>query len=158
MRAYQIFAALPSEHAVSVLQAVRSAAPAAFQQALAATAAALHARPVFLARKPAPEQCQAIRRTLARVASNALAEELLAVYFIECKKELLREWLDAVGVEHEDGVLKTDRPPQPPVKKLRAAVQKFRTSEASADRELLLRTFAAQAAIEWPELEALLAQ
>jgi hypothetical protein len=82
---------------------------------------------------------------------------VLAVYFLECRKELLIEWLDLAGVEHKDGTLAADIPPAPSEKKLRDAVERFRGASDDRDRELLLRAFAAQDAIEWPVLDALLA-
>jgi len=101
-----------------------------------------------------------VRKTLARVSADELAEEMLAVYFLHCRKELLVEWLDAVGIEHEDGALKSDRPPPPDDAKLGEAVARFRQADddaARADRDLLLRAFAAQSAVEWPTLDRLLA-
>lgn len=129
--------------------------PAAFTQALAAAAGAMRARPVFLQRQPFPKRAAAVRRALSRVAANPLAEELLAVYFLECRKPLLLEWLDGVGVAHEDGTLKEEQPPEPEAAALETAVATFREGEDAADRQLLLRAFAAQAAIDWPHLERL---
>jgi hypothetical protein len=97
-----------------------------------------------------------VRRTLSRVSTNAIADEVLAVYFLECRKELLIEWLDQAGVEHKDGTLTANAPPAPADKKLRAAVEGFRAAGDDPDRELLLRAFAAQDAIEWPVLDELL--
>jgi hypothetical protein len=104
-----------------------------------------------------------VRRALARVASTEVAEELLAVYFLDGRKELLTEWLDVIGLEHEDGALKADAPPCPADKVLEKAVAKYRGAAQKDgepgdawERELLLRAFAAQTAVDWPPLEKLL--
>jgi hypothetical protein len=128
-----------------------------FVQAVAAASAALKARPVYLQRLPFEKRAEAVRRALSRVAANVVADEVLAVYFLECRKELLIEWLDAVGVAHREGTLEADAPPPPAEAKLRSAVERFRGGAADPDRELLLRAFAAQDAIEWPLLDELLA-
>jgi hypothetical protein len=156
MRSYQVFAGLDPEHAEQMLARLAEKAPAMFVQALAAASAALKARPIYFQRQPFPKRAQAVRRTLSRVSANAIADEVLAVYFLECRKELLVEWLDAAGVEHKDGTLVADAPVQPAEKKLRAAVESFRAAD-DPDRDLLLRAFAAQDAVEWPVLDALLA-
>ncbi len=70
--------------------------------------------------------------------------------------ELLRELLDTLGVEHEEGRLLTEYPPCPAAKKLAAALKKFRAGDDKERRELLLRAFAAQSSVDWPELEKLL--
>jgi hypothetical protein len=156
MRSYQVFAALTPEHAQKLLTLLAEKAPGMFVQAIAAASAAIKARPVYLQRQPFDKRAQAVRRALSRVAANPIADELLAVYFLECRKELLLEWLDAVGVAHKDGTLEEMAPAQPAEKKLRDAVAGFRAAGDDPDRELLLRAFAAQDAVEWPVLEALL--
>ena len=88
--------------------------------------------------------------------SESLAEELLAVYFLEARKELLIEWLDTLGIEHDEGSLKDDEPKQPSKKKLGDAVKSFRAIDDDSDRELLLAAFAALSAIDWPALDALI--
>jgi hypothetical protein len=80
------------------------------------------------------------------------------VYFLECRKDLLVEWLDLVGLEHEDGTLKDDSPVQPAEKKLLTAVERYLSASDDLDRDLLLRAFAAQQAVDWPALEARLAE
>jgi hypothetical protein len=148
---------MPPEQAQALFAELREKAPAAFHQALAVASAALKARPVYLARQPLERQAAAARRALARVGACDAAEEVLATYFVECRRPLLVEWLDAVGVAHEEGVLKEGRPAPPPPERLREAVAAFRQGPAPLERELLLRAFAAQSAIEWRELDALLA-
>jgi hypothetical protein len=89
------------------------------------------------------------------VRANDLAEEVLAAYFLEGRKELLIEWLDLLGLEHDQGVLKDENPGPPPRKRLEEAVASFRGGDGAEDRELLLRAFAAQSAIDWPDLAAI---
>ena len=155
MRSFQVFAAMTPERATELVASLKEKSPGMFAQALAAAAAAMRARPVYIARQPMEKQAAAIRRALARVSASPVAEELLAVYFLECRKELLIEWLDAVGIEHDEGSLKDDEPKQPSKKKLGDATKSFRETDDDPDRELLLAAFAAQSAIEWPALDVL---
>lgn len=161
MRPHQIFGAMPPEHARTLLEALKEKAPIAYAQALGATAGALKARPVFLQRQPIERRAELVRKSLGRVVADPIAEEMLAVYFLECRNELLTEWLDALGLEHDKGTLQGEEPPaEPPAAKLDAAVAAYRAKAGDADRadrELLLRAFAAQTSIEWPALDAILA-
>jgi hypothetical protein len=159
MRPYQIFAAMPPEQARALFEALAEKAPLAWAQALGLTAGVLRARPVFVRQRPPERRAELVRKALSRVASDPVAEEMLAVYFLECRNELLVEWLDAIGLEHEKGTLQGE-PAEPPPDRLRGAVEAFRAKAGDADRadrELLLRAFAAQGSIDWPELEALIA-
>ncbi len=158
MRCFEIFAALPREQAHAVLREIREKAPAGYRQSLLLACGVLKMRPVYMNKLAFEKQADSIRRALSRVASNAVAEEMLAVYFLECRRPLLIEWLDGIGLAHEDGVLKDDHPAQPEEAKLRAAVETFLAGEDAADRRLLLRAFGAQGPIEWPILDALVAE
>ena len=154
MRSYQIFAQMTPERAAQVMAVLLEKSPAVYTQAVAATSAAMNARPKFLMRQPADRRANMVRRTLARVRANDLADEVLAAYFLEGRKELLTEWLDLVGVEHDEGILKGENLPQPPGPQLEEAVKGYLEGDQLEDRELLLRAFAAQSGIDWPDLAA----
>jgi hypothetical protein len=159
MRPYQIFASMPPEQARTLLDALAEKAPVAWAQALGLTAGVLKARPRFVRQRPPERRAELVRKALARIASDPIAEEMLAVYFLECRNELLVEWLDALGLEHDKGTL-AGEPTEPAEKKLHTAVSALRAKASDADRadrELLLRAFAAQRSIDWPGLEKLLA-
>ena len=122
---------------------------------LPAAAGALKTRPAYLMKQPFEKRAAAVRRTLARVTANAVSEEMLAAYFLECRKELLGEWLDTLDIPHEDGILKEDAPDEPDSAKLDGAVREFCARDDDPDRKLLLQAFAAQSAVDWPALDAL---
>jgi hypothetical protein len=156
MRAYQVFAWLAPERGEAFFSTLREKVPLAFQQALAVASGALKARPAYLVKQPFERQAEAARRALSRVVANLVAEEVLATYFLECQRELLVEWLDALGLAQEKGSLAEERPAEPPAGRLRKAVDAFRAKDGDWNRELLLRAFVAQEAIDWPGLEKLL--
>ncbi len=156
MRSYQVFSEMSADRATAVMSELSKTAPQMYKQALFAASAAMNARPVYLQRQPFEKQAQAVRRALARVAANGVAEEILAVYFLECRKELLIEWLDVLGIDHDDGSLKDDTPAAPDKASLEKARDQFYAVDDDGDRPLLLNAFAAQSAVDWPDLEALL--
>jgi hypothetical protein len=156
MRSFQVFAAMSPEEAERMMKVLSKEAPAMFRQAVDAAAVSIKARPVYLRRQPFEKRAAAVRRSLARVLANPVADEVLAVYFLECRKELLLEWLDLTGLKHDEGTLEEESPDQPAEADLAAAVEKYRAAGDDPDRELLLRAFAAQNAVEWPALDALL--
>jgi len=106
MRPHQVFARMTPELAARVMAVLMEKSPATYTQALAAASSAMNARPKFLMRQPVEKRADMLRRTLARVRADPLAEEVLAAYFLEGRKELLTEWLDSVGLEHDEGILK----------------------------------------------------
>ena len=156
MRSYQVFAKLTPDQTVTMMKNLEEKAPAMFHQAVDAAAAAIKARPVYMRRQPFEKKAAAVRRTLSRVSANPVADEMLAIYFLECRKDLLLEWLDLIGLAHDDGSLEDAMPAQPAKAKLEKSVEEYRAKDGDAERDVLLRAFAAQAAVEWPELDALL--
>ena len=156
MKAYQVFSRITPERAQALLEGLRKEAPAVYTQALGAASVWLRARPQFVTKQSPEKRAQFVRRALSRVATNLIAEEMLAAYFLQVKKPLLVEWLDAIGLEHEDGSLTAEAPPEPKRSALEKAVAAFRETDDDPDRALLLQAFAAQSAIDWPALEALL--
>jgi hypothetical protein len=156
MKPHEIFGRMSQERALHVLQQVKAKLPGVYTQAMGAACVTLKARPQFLMKQSKEKQAQFVRSALARFAASPIAEEVLAAYFLEVRRDLLTEWLDALGIEHENGILKQDNPTEPAGEKLAAAVAKFRTGDGGDDRELLLQAFAAQSAVAWPALDALL--
>jgi hypothetical protein len=154
MRPHQVFGQMTPEHAAQVMAVLAEKSPAVYTQAVAATGIAMNARPKFLMRQPAEKRAHMVRRTLSRVRANDLAEEVLAAYFLEGRRELLTEWLDSVGLEHEEGILQDENPPPPAKEQLEQATKSFLEGDDVQDRKLLLRAFAAQSAIDWPDLAA----
>jgi len=156
MRSYQVFSAMSPDRAEAVMRGLSESSPQMFKQALVVASAAMNARPVYLQKQPLEKQALAVRRALSRVVANAIAEEMLAMYFLECRKDLLIDWLDALGIEHDEGTLKDDDPAAPDAAALAKARDEFCAKDDDADRALLIHAFAAQSAIEWPDLEALI--
>jgi len=157
MRSNEIFAQMTPEQATAFLdELVQKAKPVA-ALALNAAAQAFKLRPTFIRKQPRARQASWMRQALGRSVGAAMAEEVLAAYFLEHQRGLLTELLDALGIKHDEGQLVEDAPPvQPDRSKLEQIVADFRKGEDPERRELLLRAFAAQSGIDWPELEQIL--
>ena len=155
MRPHQIFAAMSQEKCEQILDRLHEVSPEAARSTVAAAATALKFRPKFLLKQPPAKRVASVKQALSRVGSMGMAEELLAVYFLKCRLELLTDWLDLMGLEHEDGILTQEEVPCPEAGVLAEQVAGFRAKDDDDDRLLLLRVFAAQPAIEWPALDEL---
>ena len=156
MRSNQIFSRMSKEQAAAFLDDLKQEARPVANLALNAACQAFKLRPEFLRRQPKAKQAEWMRKALGRTVAAALAEELLATYFLEHQKALLVELLDALGVPHEEGQLESPEPECPPEDKLREVVAVFRKGEHPRRREILLQAFAAQSGVDWPPLETLL--
>ncbi len=157
MRPHQIIAAMSQERFDQLLGSLSDINPEVIQGTTAAAAQILKFRPKFLMKQPPAKRMKSIRQAVSRPNANHLAEELLAVYFLKCQLSLLIEWLDLIGLEHEEGILTQDEVPCPEAADLEKKVQQFLGASDGDDRKLLLQVFSGQAAVEWPALDELLA-
>ncbi|MCR9095567.1 MAG: hypothetical protein NXI30_15200 [bacterium] len=157
MRPHQIIGAMSPEEFAKIMGAIEAESPEAIQSTTIAAAQVLKFRPKFLLKQPPAKRLGSVKGALSRVTAASLAEELLAVYFLKCRLELLTEWLDLMGLEHEDGILTQEEIPTPEADALKANVDTFLGGDDPDERKLLLEVFNAQTAIEWPALGELLA-
>lgn len=158
MRAYQVFSRMLRQDAERIFAELSKAAPGTYAQTIALTSTAINARPAFVLKQKLTQRAETMRRVLSRVRSNEVAEEVLAAYFVETQRAMLIIWLDAIGLDHEDGILVSDNPEEPDKQKLSEAIRLFRDSDQglSQDRELLMLAFSAQTIVEWPGLDEIL--
>ena len=157
MLPHQIFASMSPEKCEQLMAKVSAEAPEVFRQTVTTAATTLKFRPQYLWKQPMAKRVASVRRVLARAGANSLAEELLAIYFLKCRLDLLTEWLDLMGLAHEDGMLTDDETPCPDAAELRIKVDQFRAG-SDDDCDLLLQVFAGQTAIDWPALDEILGE
>ena len=157
MRSNEVFARMSPEATLVFLDELTEADRAAATAVLGSVAEAFKLRPKFLRSQPRAKQAEWMRKVLGRAAAADAAEEILAAYFLsEAHLGLLTELLDALGLEHDEGQLAEANPKCPEKKELERAIQQFREGDAPERRQVLLEAFAAQSAVDWPALEALL--
>lgn len=72
-----------------------------YKSAVASLTAARKLRPVFVEKKPVPEQIAWLHKTLKLRSSDTLGEHLFQAYFMKGQKELLIAFCDGMGIEHD---------------------------------------------------------
>ncbi len=154
-RSIDVFRSMTADEAQAFFGEMRDEVRPLYKQAEQAAANTLRLRPVFLGKQPFPKRCEMMRKALSLKVNDEAAAELLAMFFMERYSEDVGALLDLLGVEHDEGVLKDEAPKEPTKKKLSEAVEKFTAEGNSTLRSVLVRAFAAQGAIDWPKLDAL---
>ncbi len=76
-----------------------------YKATVAAIAQARKLRPIFLQRQPRAQRNKVIVETLARPGLAAAADNILRNWLLKNQTQLLKDFLDAAGVEHEDGIV-----------------------------------------------------
>jgi len=76
-----------------------------YKAALASVAQARHLRPVFLERQPRAQREATMLATLTRPALDQMAGALIRAWLVKKHKAMLVDFLDAIGIQHKDGVV-----------------------------------------------------
>jgi len=155
-RSNDVFRHLTDEETQALVGEMRDELRPLYKELERVAATTLKLRPVFLGKQPFPKRCEMIRKAMGLKVNAEEAGDILAAFFMERYQEDVVELLDAFGVEHEEGALKDTAPKQPTKKKLGTVAKEFAEGDKATMRGILLRAFAAQSAIDWPDLDALL--
>ncbi len=76
-----------------------------YKATVAAIAQARKLRPIFLQRQPRAQRNKILIETLARPSMATAADNILRNWLLKNKTQMLKDFLDAAGVKHEDGVV-----------------------------------------------------
>ncbi len=123
-------------------------------EANAAIASALRFRRSAVGRLPIEKRIDYLVRAVH--PDDSLAGKLLRALHLTQRKKMLAEFLDALEIPQQDGVIETDAPIDPPnAAKLRPAVTRLRQSFPPAEVQLYLATLLAMDPGVWGDLAEL---
>ena len=97
-------------------------------------------------------------RHLAQIAdvTDPVATRALIAYHFENQRPLMAAFLDALGVEHDNGLITAEDVQAPAAESLATAVRAIRDAFPSEDVDLYLRTLAALDGDTWQGLDQVL--
>ena len=126
-----------------------------YRATLGAVAEARKLRPVFLERQPRPQRHATMLATLARPSLDMVTANLLRTWLLKKHKQMLTDFLDALGIVHQDGVVE-DLPPAMDDAKVRAAVDGLLAKHPPEAVAVYLNAFNEMNEVEWPSLKTML--
>ncbi len=141
--------------ALEILTYAHEADKPLYRATLSSVAEARKLRPVFLERQPRPQQHTMMLATLARPAVEMVPGNLIRTWLLKKHKQMLVDFLDALGIQHQEGVVE-DLPETMDDAKVRAAVEGLLTKYPPESVAVYLHAFAGMNEREWPALKALL--
>jgi hypothetical protein len=127
----------------------------AYKAALSAVAQARHVRPVFLERQPRDARNATIIAALARPNLEAAAGALLRVWLVKQQRPMLTDFVNALEIKNEDGVV-DDLPASMDDAKLKAAVEILLGKYPHEAVAVYLNAFNDMNAANWSNLKTLL--
>ncbi|MEM7147920.1 MAG: hypothetical protein AAF591_22645 [Verrucomicrobiota bacterium] len=153
MRTHEVYQKLPDPLIDDMLSFLREEERDAYKTTLASLAANKRLRPVFVQRKSVPQQFAWLRDNLRLKTSNDVSEHLIQVWLMTKQPDMLTQFLDAMGIEHdENGEVEGDLPDTLDSKKLTKAVDTLLKKHPADHVSLYLHAFHLQNPEGWPEL------
>jgi len=126
-----------------------------YRAVLSAVAEARKLRPVFLERQPRAQQHATMLATLARPSLEMVTANLVRTWLLKKYKGMLIDFLDALGIQHKEGVV-DDLPAAMDDAKLKAAVETLLTKYPPEVVAVYLNAFNDMNEVEWPNLKTIL--
>ena len=157
MKPHEIFTILPQSLASQLFDFIHKQEKPIYKAMIESLAKQRRLRPVFIERKPRDARHVWLKDALSRKASDGIAAHLLQIWFVGEHKDLLCDFLDALGIEHDENGTVDALPEAPTKEKLETAIT---TLLAKHDRELVAAYLYTFQALDdsggWPTLAEIL--
>ena len=121
LTSHELFGFMSPDLANEILNFAYETDKPTYKSTLNAIAQARHVRPVFLERQPRPQRQATMILTLSKPALEEMAGGLIRVWLVKKYKAMLADFLDALEIKNEAGVV-DDLPKEIDDAKLKSAV------------------------------------
>ena len=155
MTSFEMFAIMPAALGNRILEEMAGEDKAFYRGILDAVAQARKVRTVYLERQPRSDRHAFVVTTLARPSMEPTAANLLRTWFLKKQNQLLVDFLEALGIQHEKGVVE-DLPEKVDDAKVKAAVETLLSKHPPEVVALYLHSFLRLNDVHWHNLEEIL--
>jgi hypothetical protein len=156
LTAHEMFGFMSPALAGEILSYAFEADKPLYRTALNAIAEARKVRPIFLERQPRAERHASMLTALTRPSMELISNNLIRNWLVKKQNAMLVQFLNALGIPHENGVVE-NLPPSMDDAKLQAAVDGLLEKFPHETVAIYLLAFNEMNEANWPNLKAMLA-
>lgn len=156
MKSTEIFQRLPPTLVTQIFGYLQEHEKPTFKMTIQTMAAQRKLRPVFVERKPREERFTWLQGALGRPAAEPIAANLIQMWLMGEQSALLCDFLDALGIAHDERGGIEELPSSPPADKLRAAVDTVLSKHPAGTVAVYLQSFQSMDIAGWPALAEIL--
>jgi hypothetical protein len=157
MRSHELFKRMSPATAAEVFSYLHQEQKPVYKAAIQGLANQRNLRGVFIERKPPNERYPWMQAALSRPISDALASHLLQGWLLGAHKPMLNDFLDALGIAHEEDGTVEELPASPPKEKIAAAIGQLLAKYPAETVAIYLHAFRdMDSTVQWPPLNELL--
>jgi hypothetical protein len=155
MKAHQMFGSLTSDLAAQIIEDTFQQQKDLYKTVLHAAAQSLKVRPVFLERQPRADRGKRIATALGHADMSVVAGNLIGAWLIKTQIPMLSEFLDALKITHDKGVVE-NLPKTMDDAQVTAAVENLLAKYPQEVVTLYLQAFVEMNDARWPALALML--
>ena len=155
LTSHELFGFMSPPLALDILTYTHETDKPLYRATLGAVADARKLRPIFLERQPRPQRHAAMLATLSRPALDLVASNLLRAWLLKKHRQMLGDFLDALGIPHQEGVVE-DLPPAMDEAKIRTAVDSLLAKHPPEVVAVYLHAFSEMNTVGWEPLKTML--
>jgi hypothetical protein len=155
LTSHELFGFMSPNLADEILNFVHESDRPTYKNALNAVAQARHVRPVFLERQPRAQRQAALIATLSKPMLEEVTGGLIRVWLVKKYKTMLGDFLDALAIQNEGGVV-DDLPAAVDDVKLKPAVDVLLTKYPPEAVAVYLHAFNDMNEANWANLKIML--
>lgn len=157
MKSHEIFQHMSPDLAVEILGYLQKERTAVFKSVVSGLTGQRNLRVVFIERKPPVERYNWIKTALSRKAGDTLAANLLQTWLLGAQKPMLCDFLESLGIAHDEDGTVENLPDSPPREKLGATVDQLLAKYPAETVAVYLHAFhGMDGTVNWPPLGELL--
>jgi hypothetical protein len=155
LTSHELFGFMSPALAVRIIECAHDDNKELYHKALQAVAEARKLRPTFFERTPRAARHKDMAAMLARPRLELIAANLLREWLMKKQKAMLAQYLDALGIAHQDGAV-DDLPASVEDAKLAEAVGMLLANYPAEEVAVYLNAFYTMNEVQWPNLESML--
>jgi hypothetical protein len=155
LKCHELFGFMSPALAQEILEYAYGSDKLLYRAILSAVAEARRLRPAFFEKKPRAERHADMLGMLSKPRLEEAGANLLRTWLLKSQTAMLGDFLDALGIQHDKGVV-SDFPPTVEDAKLTAAVEGLLAKYPADKVTVYLNTITATSGVNWPNLETML--
>jgi hypothetical protein len=155
LTAHEIFGFMSPALALEIVDYLHASEKEVYRATLLGVAEAKKVRPVFLERKTRADRHREMAEALTKARMDFLALNVLQTWLLKKQAALLADFLDSLGIKHNNGMV-DDLPESVPDDKLKAAIDNLLAKYPREHVAVYLRAFNDLNEAKWPTLTEML--
>lgn len=156
---HEIFARMPAPCAEQLFAFLHEKEKRLYKATIETLAKQRKLRGVFVERKPRPERHAWMRDALGRKVNDGVAAQLLQIWLVSAHSGMLCDFLDSLGIPHDENGTIEEVPAAPTQEKIKEAAETLLAKHDPGVVTVYLHAFQAlDDGGGWPTLDALLAE